>query len=467
MITPTAATETTAAGRFWAEGPIEGELGEQHSRIAKLALEAASGIVNVHTSKTVVRQPSPFPGFPFPGFPGIFGGRGRREAPPQQAPQEFRVPSMGSGFVISADGYIVTNNHVVEGVDEIRVHFADGAESAAKVVGLDAKTDIALLRVEGSKDLHALRLGDSDAILPGDFVVAIGNPFGLDHTVTFGIVSAKGRELGQGPYDDYIQTDAAINPGNSGGPLLDLSGAVVGINSAINPQANTIGFAVPINQAKEILPQLKANGSVTRGWIGVSVQAVTPELAKALSLEATDGALVAQVTPGGPADRAGIERGDVIQSVEGKPVGKLGDLSRAVAATPVGNKISLVLVRAAETKTVEVTVDKLEAGSASHATKAPGGGAEALGMRVADLDDELRKRLDLGDARGAAVVEIEPDGPAARAGIEAGDVILEVDRQPVTSVAELEKHISAGGESLLFLVRRGGSTLFIGIARPS
>ena len=461
------AIEKTSADRFWAEGPLEGEPGEQHSRIAKLALEAAPGIVNVHTSKTVVRQPSPSRGFPFPGFPDFFGGRGPRESPQRQAPQEFRVPSMGSGFVISADGFIVTNNHVVEGVDEIRVHFADGSESAAKIVGLDAKTDIALLRVEGATDLHALRLGDSEAILPGDFVVAIGNPFGLDHTVTFGIVSAKGRELGQGPYDDYIQTDAAINPGNSGGPLLDLSGAVIGINSAINPQANTIGFAVPINLAKDILPQLKANGSVTRGWIGVSVQAVTPELAKALSLEASDGALVAQVAPGGPAERAGIERGDLIQSVDGKPVGKLGDLSRAVAATPVGKKVSIVLLRAAETKTVEVTVDKLEAGPEAPESRASRGGATALGMRLADLDDELRKRLDLGDASGVAVVDLDPEGPAARAGMEPGDVIVEVDRNPVASVAELETRISGGGESLLFLVRRGASTLFIGMSRPS
>ena len=460
-----AVREAPAAGRFWAEGAIEGEPGEQHSRIAKLALEAAPGIVNVHTSKTVTRQPSPAPGFPFPGFPDIFGGRGGRGSPQRQAPQQFRVPSMGSGFVISSDGYIVTNHHVVEGVDEIRVHFADGTESEAKVVGLDAKTDIALIRVESASDLHALRLGDSDALLPGDFVVAIGNPFGLDHTVTFGIVSAKGRELGQGPYDDYIQTDAAINPGNSGGPLLDLSGAVIGINTAINPQANTIGFAVPINLAKDILPQLKATGSVTRGWIGVSVQAVTPELAKALSLEATDGALVAQVTPGGPAERAGIQRGDVISSLDGKPVGRLSDLSRAVAATPLGKSVSVVLLRAGETKTVEITVEKLAGGPEPHSGPEAGRGAASLGMRVEDLDDELRKRLELGDLNGVAVVDVTPDGPAARAGIEPGDVIVEADRRPVASVTALEAQIASGGEGLLFLVRRGGSTLFIAVSR--
>jgi serine protease Do len=323
-----AAPAPTAAARFWSEGLIEGEAGDRHSRIAVLARKAAPGVVNVHTSKTVVREPSPF--FGFPGFPGLFGGRGQ-SAPPQ----EYRVPSMGSGFVISADGYIVTNHHVIAGVDEIRVHFSDGVEREGTVVGLDAKTDLALIRVEGATDLHALPLGDSDAVWPGDFVVAIGNPFGLDHTVTFGIVSATGRELGQSPYDDYIQTDAAINPGNSGGPLLDLSGAVVGINTAINPQANTIGFAVPINLAKEILPALKAEGSVTRGWIGVAAQAVTPELAKAFSLPSLDGAIVSQVAPGSPAERAGILREDVILSVDGKPVGRMRDLSLAVASTPV------------------------------------------------------------------------------------------------------------------------------------
>ncbi len=455
-------------GRFWAEGPIEGEPGEQHSRIAKLALEVAPGIVNVHTSKTVTRQPSQFPGLP-PGFRDFFGGPGGRGLPRQQAPQQFQVPSMGSGFVISADGFIVTNVHVVAGVDQIRVHFSDGTESEARVVGLDPKTDIALIRVEGSTERHALRLGDSDALLPGDFVVAIGNPFGLDHTVTFGIVSAKGRELGQGPYDDYIQTDAAINPGNSGGPLLDLSGAVIGINTAVNPQANTIGFAVPINLAKDILPQLKANGSVTRGWIGVAVQVVTPELAKALSLTSTEGALIAQVTPGGPAEKAGVARGvargDLIQSFDGKPVGKLSDLSRAVAATEVGKQVPVVLHRDGETRTVEILVEALDAGPEARAGGAPGGGAGSLGLRVQDLDDELRERLELGDLSGVAVVELEPDGPAARAGIEPGDVILEADRKPVASARELESRIAAAGKSVLLLVRRGGSTLFIAVSR--
>lgn len=461
---PAVAVEGTPAARFWAEGPIEGEPGSEHSRIAKLALEVAPGVVNVHTSKTVTRDPSQVPRFPFPGFPDIFGRPGGREAP-----QEYRVPSLGSGFVISADGYIVTNNHVVEGVDEIRVHFSDGSEREGKIVGLDAKTDIALIRVEGVTDLHALPLGDSDALLPGDFVVAIGNPFALDHTVTFGIVSAKGRELGQGPYDDYIQTDAAINPGNSGGPLLDLSGSVVGINTAVNPQANTIGFAVPINLAKGILPQLRESGAVTRGWIGVTVQAITPEIAKGLELEATDGALVTHVAPGSPAERAGLRREDVILDVDGKPVGKMRDLPRAIAAIPIGKKVEVRLLRQGEEKTIEIEVDKLadtDAGARATARDTQRG-AVSFGMRVEDIDDALREKFELGDAEGVAVVATDPAGPAAQSGIEVGDVIVEADRKPVSSAADLEKRIAAGGDTILLLVRRGDSTLFVAVSRKS
>jgi serine protease Do len=450
--------------RFWSEFPLEPGEGEKHSRIAKLAQEAAAGVVNVHTSKTVVRETGP--SFPFEMFPELFGQGGRR---PRSAPrqQEYKVPSLGSGFVISPDGYIVTNNHVVDGVDEIKVHFADGVVRDAKIIGQDPKTDLALIQVADAKDLPALPLGDSDAVLPGDFVVAIGNPFGLDHTVTLGIVSAKGRELGQGPYDDYIQTDAAINPGNSGGPLLDLSGAVIGINSAINPQANTIGFAVPINIAKEILPQLKASGAVTRGWLGVSIQEVTPELAAALKLDVKDGALVAQTTPGGPADQAGVKRGDVIQSFAGKPVAKPRDLSRAVAATEVGKTVELGVLRDGKPVTLNVKIEKLagsgEPGARGERTETTG--TEALGMQVSDLDDELREQFGLRDEKGAVISGLEPGGPAADAGLRPGDLVLEVDRKPVASAADVEKLVSAGGDSILFLVRRGDGTVFVAVSR--
>jgi len=454
-------SKTLPAAAFWTDLPLEPGA-DKHSRIAQLAQAAAAGVVNVHTSKTVTREVSPFS--PFEMFPEFFGrGPGGRRAPQQPKSQEFKVPSLGSGFVISADGYIVTNNHVVEGVDEIKVRFSDGKIRDAKVVGTDPKTDLALIRVEGATDLPALKLGDSDWILPGDFVIAIGNPFGLDHTVTFGIVSAKGRELGQGPYDDYLQIDAAINPGNSGGPLLDLNGAVVGINTAINPQANTIGFAVPINLAKDILPQLKDKGSVTRGWLGVSIQEITPELAKAFKLDVKEGALVAQVTPGSPADKAGLQRGDVILGVDGKSIPRPRDLSRLIASTPVGSTVKLDILRDGKKQTLSVVIEKLA--GASEAKAGPGGGAPggatALGLQLADLDDDLRQQFGLKDAKGAVVADVEPGSPAADAGVRPGDLLVEVDRKPVANAADAEKRIAAGGESVLLLVRRGDGTIYV------
>jgi serine protease Do len=456
--------EAAPAERFWTDLPLDPVAGEKHSRVAKLAQEAAAGVVNVHTSKTVTREANPLS--PFEMFPEFFGQRGGR---PRQAPrqQEFKVPSLGSGFVISPDGYIVTNNHVVDGVDEIKVRFSDGKVRDAKIIGQDPKTDLALIQVADAKDLPALPLGDSDAILPGDFVVAIGNPFGLDHTVTFGIVSAKGRELGQGPYDDYIQTDAAINPGNSGGPLLGLDGAVIGINSAINPQANTIGFAVPINIAKEILPQLKANGAVTRGWLGVTIQEVTPELAAALKLDVKEGALVAQTSPGGPAEKAGMKHGDVIQTFDGKPVGRPRDLSRAVASTEVGKTVAVVVLRDGKPITLQVKIEKLATSPEQEARSTPeaSAGAAALGLEVSDLDDDLRQQFGLKDKKGVVITGLEPGGPAADAGLRPGDVVLEIDKKAVDSAATLEKRLAAAAESILFLVRRGDGTLYIAVNR--
>jgi serine protease Do len=457
----------SSAEKFWSEIPLEPSPGETHSRVAKLAQNAAAGVVNVHTSKTVVREASPFGAFPFEMFPELFGGPRGRRPQPQPRQQEFKVPSLGSGFVISPDGYILTNNHVVDGVDEIKVHFSDGSVRDAKIIGQDPKTDLALIQVADAKNLTALPLGDSDAILPGDFVVAIGDPFGLDHTVTLGIVSAKGRELGQGPYDDYIQTDAAINPGNSGGPLLALDGSVIGINSAINPQANTIGFAVPINIAKSILPQLKATGSVTRGWLGVSIQEVTPELASALKLDVKEGALVAQVTPGSPADKAGLQRGDVIQTFAGSSIAKPRELSRAVAATEIGKTVDLVVLRDGKSVTLHAKIEKLASTPQEQAKagRGPGAGAEALGIAVSDLDDDLRDQFGLKEAKGVVIVDVEAGSPAADAGLRPGDLVVEVDRKPVASAAELEKQVSSAGDSVLFLVRRGEGTLFVAVNR--
>jgi serine protease Do len=429
--------------------------GGEHSPFALLARDAAPGVVNVHTSRTV-RMPE------IPGLPFFFGGPGARGGQREMA-------ALGSGFVISADGEIVTNNHVVEDVDKITVIFLDGSESPAEIIGRDPKTDLALIKATAKRSYHALPLGDSDPILPGDWVVAIGNPFGLDHTVTVGIVSAKGREIGQGPYDDFIQTDAAINPGNSGGPLLDARGQVIGINTAINPQANTIGFAVPINLAKDILPQLKASGSVTRGWLGVTIQEVTPELAAALKLDVKEGALVAQTSPGGPADKAGIKRGDVIQTFAGKAIAKPSDLSRAVAGTEVGKNVPVEVLRDGKTVTLSAKIEKLAATPEEQARGRGGegaaGGAESLGLQVADLDEDLRQQFGLKDAKGAVIAGVEPGSPAGDAGLRPGDLIVEVDRSPVHSADEVDKRVSQAGDSILFLVRRGDGTLFVAVNR--
>jgi serine protease Do len=459
--TPAAETPagTAAPGpqeSLWRE-PDEARVGERrHSRFAELARQVAPGVVNVHTSKTV--RSMPFGGFPFHEF---FGG------PAPRGGREFRIPSLGSGFIISPDGLIVTNNHVVDGVDEIRVALHDGRELPAKIVGQDPKTDIALIRAEGAQGLHALPLGDSDALLPGDWVLAIGNPFGLEHTVTVGIVSAKGRDIGQGPYDDFIQTDAAINPGNSGGPLIDVTGAVVGINTAINPQANTIGFAVPVSMAKDILPQLEAAGRVTRGWLGVVVQPVTPALAEAFGLEEEEGALVSQVVPGSPAAAAQLRRGDVIVRFGDRPIDEMRELPRAVSLTPPGEKVGVEIVRNGTRKTVEVTVAKLAEPERVARRGAPPGGVEGLGLRVQDLTPALRERLGVQEPGGVVIAEVDPDGAAAAVGLRAGDVLLEVGRQPIRDVSDLQRKLAASGRRVLLLVRRGESLFFAAVTLRS
>jgi serine protease Do len=430
-----------------------------HSPFAVLAERASAGVVNVHTSKTVA-QPSPFPDAPFrPGFRGFFGSPGVEGGP------GVTIPSLGSGFVISSDGLVLTNNHVVSGVDRVRVVLADGTEADAQIVGQDPKTDLALLRVARSEGLHPLPLGDSDEIVPGDWVVAIGNPFGLDHTVTVGIVSAKGRDIGHGPYDDYIQTDAAMNPGNSGGPLLNMRGEVVGINAAINPEANTIGFAVPINVAKQILPELREHGRVTRGWLGVGVQPLTPEIAAALGLESTRGALVSQVHPRSPAEAAGIRRGDVIVSYRREEIDDLRALPRAVSASRVGEEVELELIRDGRRQSVIVRMGELAEAEPQPPAPAAAGGVGRYGLEVQELSPELRVRLGLGEG-GVLVSGVEPGGTAERAGLRRGDLILEADRRPIAGIPDLAGVLGSAGETgTLLLVQRGDVTVFVMLER--
>jgi serine protease Do len=446
-----------AAEPFWRENgkDVAGVSPDRvPSSFADLAEQVSPGVVNIQTSKTVRGQP-------FPRFEDFFHG----PFPGHSREFERKIPSLGSGFVISSDGYIVTNNHVVEDVDSIKVAFEDGSERDAEIVGRDPKTDVALIRVEADEPLFALPLGDSAAVRPGEWVVAIGNPFGLEHTVTAGIVSAKHRIIGQGSYDDYIQTDAAINPGNSGGPLINLAGEVIGINTAINPRANTIGFAVPINMAKRILPQLKTKGAVTRGWLGVVIQHITPELTEALELEDDKGALVSKVMPDGPADEAGVEHGDVIVEFDGQAIEDWNELPRVVAGTPVGKKVQLVIIRDGKRKTLKVEVGALDEGETLAARVEPDEGASAFGLRVQDLTPEIAEQLGVQPDVGVLVTSVEPGSPADAAGLRRGDLILEVDRAEVTSTRELQNRLGDAEDRALLLVRRGDATIFVPLKR--
>jgi serine protease Do len=394
---------------------------------------------------------SPFGDF----FEKFFGGQ------MPQMPREYRQQGAGSGFIISQDGLIVTNNHVVEGAKELTVTLANKQEYAAKIIGRDPKTDIALVKIEPKEKVVAVSLGDSDRLRVGDWVVAVGNPFGLSNTVTAGIVSAKKRVIGAGPYDDFIQTDAPINPGNSGGPLFNLKGEVVGINTAIIPNGQGIGFAVAVNLAKNLLPQLEAKGSVTRGYLGVNVQAITPELAKGLNLRDTKGALVADVMKGGPAEAAGIKSGDVIVKFDGTDVAEVGSLPTLVAATPVDKTVAVTVLRNGSQQSLSVTVARMPGERAETASQAePAQGKWGLALR--DLDARTAQRVGVAPGEGVLVVGVEPGGVAEKSGVRQGDVILEVNRQKVGSVADVQTEAKKreGSGPLLLLLKRGEASLF-------
>jgi len=387
----------------------------------------------------------------------FFGG------PAPRGPQRQR--SLGSGFIIDGDGSILTNNHVVENAQKIVVKLAaDDQEYEAKVIGRDPKTDIAVIKINAKTNLPAATLGDSDRLEVGEWVVAIGNPFGLDSTVTSGIVSAKGRHIGQGPYDNFIQTDASINPGNSGGPLINLRGEVIGINTAIFSRTGGnmgIGFAIPINLAKEVLPQLRGKGKVTRGFLGVLIQKVTPEIAESLGMDKGNGALVANVTKDGPADKAGVKVGDVIIEFDGKEVKDSSDLPIIVARTPVDRRARMKVLRDKKEITLTVSVGELK--DEEVVASAPEKGE--LGLTVQRLTPQMAESLGLDKPEGVVVTAIEPGSAADEAGIRRGDVIVEVDRKLIRNLDEYKKAIAAirKGRGVLFLVRRGDNTLFLAL----
>jgi len=433
--------------------------------LSSIVSKVAPAVVNISTVR-VVRGPGPVfkyffgpfeEGDPFKEFFERFFG---------DIPQrEFRQKSLGSGFIISKDGYILTNNHVVEKATEIRVRLLNKEQFKAKVIGRDPKTDIALIKIKANHSLSAATLGDSDALRVGDWVIAIGNPFGLGHTVTVGIISAKERIIGAGPYDNFLQTDAAINPGNSGGPLVNLEGKVVGINTAIVAQAQGIGFAIPINMAKYILSQLKERGKVMRGWLGVMIQEVTPEIAHALGLKEVKGALVADVTPGSPADKADIRRGDVIIEYNGKKIEEMNELPRLVANTPVGKSVPIKIWRNGKIRQLTVKVGELEEKVAKGERRyAP----QDLGLKVEELTPYLAQRLGVKRIHGVIITYVVPGSPAHEAGLSRGDIILKINRHSIQDLNDYQEIINSAkpGDTLLFLIERREGTLFVALKVP-
>jgi len=376
--------------------------------------------------------------------------------------------SLGSGFIIDKEGYVFTNNHVVSGADEIKVSLENGEEYTAKVIGSDPKTDIALIKIDSDKDLPTVVFGDSDALRVGEWVMAIGNPFGLSHTVTVGVVSAKGRVIGSGPYDDYIQTDASINPGNSGGPLINTKGEVIGINSAIysgRAGGNIgIGFAIPINLAKGILDDLKSKGTVTRGRLGVMIQKITPELAKSFDLSVNEGALVGDVLPGSPAEKGGIKRGDVIIEFDGKSIKAMEQLPQIVAQTRPGEEVEVVVIRNGKRKVIKTVIDKLE----DKKTLASAN-IEKFGLHVQSITPDLMKSLELESTDGVLVADVQFESPASDAGIRRGDIITEVNREKVAALKDFREKMGniSKEKTVLFLIKRGGSTVYIAMKTKS
>ncbi len=438
---------------------------------AELAEKISPAVVNITTSAMIAAPADGMPmvpeGSPFQDFFDDFGGPG------QQGPQ--RSEALGSGFVISEDGYIVTNNHVIENADEIEVEFFSGERLKAKLVGTDPKTDIALLKVESDQPLPFVSFGNSDLMRVGDWVMAMGNPLGQGFSVSAGIVSARGRQL-QGTYDDFIQTDAAINRGNSGGPLFNMDGQVVGVNTAIlSPNGGSIGigFSMSSNVVTKVVDQLKQFGETRRGWLGVRIQDISPEIAESMGLADAKGALVSDV-PEGPAKDAGIRAGDVITRFAGAEVASAGDLTRRVADAPIGEAVPVIVLRGGKTETLAVTLGRREeAEAAAMPAAAPAAEApkemETLGLTLAPLDDDMRQRLGLEpSAEGLMIMAVDQASEAFTKGLVEGDLITEAGQQKVVRLQDLEDRIKeakdGGRKSILLLVRRGGDPRFVALS---
>jgi len=447
---------------------------------ADMAERLLPAVVNISTTQRVdsdrgpampnLPEGSPFQEF----FDEFFDRHGQRPMPgPRQA------TSLGSGFIIDKGGYIVTNTHVIADADEVTVTLSDDTTLKAEIVGRDEKTDIALLKVDNGGDLPAVSWGDSDVSRVGDWVLAIGNPFGLGGSVTAGIISARARDINAGPYDNFIQTDASINRGNSGGPLFNMDGNVIGINTAIfSPSGGSvgIGFAVPANLAKQVISDLKEFGRTRRGWLGVRIQTVTPEIAESLGLDAAEGALVASVTPGGPAKDAGLQAGDVILRFNDRAIEEMRQLPRIVAETSVGASVPVTVWRDGGESVFDVELGELEAAEdqglltaeAPEGTVTPDQGAEILGLTVATVTPELAQKFDLSEEdAGVVITDVDADSNAAEKGLRPGHVILEINQTPINDPAGMraavDEALDSGRSAVLLLVQRDDSTSFLAL----
>ncbi|MDZ4735944.1 MAG: DegQ family serine endoprotease [Rhodospirillaceae bacterium] len=449
--------------------PLEAEARGAPESFADLAEQLLPAVVNIASTQAVSESMTGDP--QLDEFFKEFFERNQPEGP-------RRETSLGSGFVVDPDGFIVTNNHVIQGADEVTVRLHDGTELMAEVIGFDDKTDLALLKVEPSAPLAYVSWGDSEAVRIGDWVLAIGNPFGLGGSVTAGIVSARQRDINAGPYDDFLQTDAAINRGNSGGPMFNMDGAVIGVNTAIfSPSGGSIGigFAIPANQAKSVIDQLREFGFTRRGWIGVRIQSVDDELAEGRGLETPTGALVANVTPGGPAETAGIVAGDVILEFDDKKVRDMRALPRIVAETPIGKTVDVVVWRDNAREQVRLEVGELDEGPAElgeepQVSEAPPeqGSIDLLGVSVASLTPEIREAFQIGeDIVGVVITEVDGAGPAAGKGLQPGDVIIDVDQKPVASpddvLSRVEEARDNGHRVVTLFIQRLGDTSWVAL----
>lgn len=445
---------------------------------ADLAEQYGPTVVNIYSTQTIRSRNLPYDyyfNFNDEQIPEMFRHFfDTPQAPHQQAMPTQKSTSLGSGVIASADGYILTNNHVVNNADEINVRMANAEEYRAKVIGKDPKSDLALIKIEPKHELHYVTFGDSDTLRVGDWVLAIGNPFGFEQTVTAGIVSGKGRTIGDGPYQNFIQTDASINPGNSGGPLFNMAGQLMGINTAIFSRSGGnigLGFAIPANMAKSVFTQLKDTGKVTRGMIGVAIQPVTPDLATQFKLDRAIGALVGQVTPGGPAEQAGIRTGDIILKYQGQFINQGNMLPALVAETPVGTKAQIVLFRDGHEQTVEVIIGVLpQDRSASEEMSAGNTMDDDLGFTVQDLTPELAQSLGIEEQSGLLVTDVRPGSIAAEASLQRGDLIVEAgigdQREALKTAKDLENMLTANsGENILLLVRSKKQSRFVLLKR--